>query len=141
MELLLEYLNAPEFLGLMRDISGISDLAKADGHASLYAPGHAASGAIGGVRKAFHFYWCKCVQRFAEAVQHVQGDGVVEMERQRLWRMSDSFCEMLCGRRVIAGLHRGVTLAVSLLSACQIAHRSRSQPLIAYRPRGAKGGT
>lgn len=40
MELLLEYLNAPEFIGLMKDVSGIPELAKADGHASLYAPNH-----------------------------------------------------------------------------------------------------
>ncbi|APE28516.1 2OG-Fe(II) oxygenase [Aurantiacibacter gangjinensis] len=40
MEVLLEHLNAPEFMQLMRDISGMDDLAKADGHASLYAPNH-----------------------------------------------------------------------------------------------------
>lgn len=38
--LLLEYLNADEFLGLMRDITGIAELAKADGHASCYAGQH-----------------------------------------------------------------------------------------------------
>lgn len=39
-ELLLEYLNAPEFLGLMREITGIPELAKADAHASCYGPNH-----------------------------------------------------------------------------------------------------
>lgn len=39
-DLLLEYLNAPEFLGLMREITGIPELAKADGHASCYGPNH-----------------------------------------------------------------------------------------------------
>lgn len=39
-ELLLEYLNAPDFLGLMREITGIAELAKADGHASCYGPNH-----------------------------------------------------------------------------------------------------
>ncbi len=39
-ELLLEYLNAPDFLGLMRDITGMADLAKADGHASCFGPNH-----------------------------------------------------------------------------------------------------
>lgn len=37
-DLLLEHLNAPEFLGLMREITGIRELAKADGHASCYGP-------------------------------------------------------------------------------------------------------
>ena len=37
-ELLLEYLNASDFLGLVRDVSGISSLVKADGQATLFAP-------------------------------------------------------------------------------------------------------
>ena len=39
-ELLLEYLNAPDFLGLMRDVTGVPELSKADGHASCYGPNH-----------------------------------------------------------------------------------------------------
>ncbi len=39
-QMLLEYLNAPEFLGLARDVTGFSDLVKADGQATLYAPNH-----------------------------------------------------------------------------------------------------
>lgn len=39
-ELLLEYLNAPDFLGLMRDVTGVPELNKADGHASCYGPNH-----------------------------------------------------------------------------------------------------
>lgn len=39
-ELLLEYLNAPEFLGLMREVTGIPQLLRADGHASCYGPNH-----------------------------------------------------------------------------------------------------
>ena len=39
-DLLLEHLNAPDFLGLMREITGISELVKADGHASCYGPHH-----------------------------------------------------------------------------------------------------
>ncbi|MBY6217055.1 2OG-Fe(II) oxygenase [Qipengyuania aquimaris] len=39
-ELLLEYINAPEFLDLARDITGTRTLTKADGQASLYAPNH-----------------------------------------------------------------------------------------------------
>lgn len=39
-DLLLEHLNAPEFMGLMRDITGIPELVKADGHASCYARQH-----------------------------------------------------------------------------------------------------
>lgn len=39
-ELLLEYLNASDFLGLMRTITGIPELAKADGHASCFGPNH-----------------------------------------------------------------------------------------------------
>ncbi len=37
-ELLLEYLNTPEFLDAMRQITGIAELARADAHASLYGP-------------------------------------------------------------------------------------------------------
>lgn len=37
-ELLLEYLNAPDFLNAMRQITGIPELARADGNASLYGP-------------------------------------------------------------------------------------------------------
>ena len=37
---LLEQLNAPEMLRLMREISGIDELVKMDGQATLYAPGH-----------------------------------------------------------------------------------------------------
>lgn len=36
-ELILEYINAPEFLQLARDITGFDDLAKADGQATLFA--------------------------------------------------------------------------------------------------------
>ncbi|QDM40565.1 2OG-Fe(II) oxygenase family protein [Altererythrobacter sp. TH136] len=39
-ELLLEYLNAPDFLQLARDVTGIDSLVKADGQATLYAPNH-----------------------------------------------------------------------------------------------------
>lgn len=39
-ELLLEYLNAPEFLALARDVTGIDNLVKADGQATLFAPNH-----------------------------------------------------------------------------------------------------
>lgn len=39
-DLLIEYLNAPEFMGLMREITGIPELVKADGHASCYGPHH-----------------------------------------------------------------------------------------------------
>ncbi|MXO74901.1 hypothetical protein GRI40_06660 [Altererythrobacter aerius] len=39
-ELLLEYLNAPEFLDLVRAVTGIGELVKADGQATLYAPNH-----------------------------------------------------------------------------------------------------
>lgn len=39
-ELLLEYLNATDFLGFMRDITGLPDLVKADGHASCFGPNH-----------------------------------------------------------------------------------------------------
>jgi SM-20-related protein len=34
-----EFLNAPEFLGLMREITGIAELASTDGQATLYRPG------------------------------------------------------------------------------------------------------
>lgn len=37
-ELLLEYINAPEFMQLARDITGFDDLKKADGQATLFAP-------------------------------------------------------------------------------------------------------
>ena len=39
-EILLEHLNAEEFLGLARDVTGIDTLIKADGQASLFAPNH-----------------------------------------------------------------------------------------------------
>lgn len=39
-QFLLEYLNAPEFLEFIRSVTGFSDLAKADGQATLYAPHH-----------------------------------------------------------------------------------------------------
>ena len=39
-EILLEHLNAEPFLGLMRDVTGIPDLGRADGHASCYAAQH-----------------------------------------------------------------------------------------------------
>lgn len=39
-ELLLEYLNAPDFLQLVRDVTGISELMKADGQATLFAANH-----------------------------------------------------------------------------------------------------
>ena len=39
-EILLEHLNAEPFLGLMRDVTGIRELAKADGHASCFAAQH-----------------------------------------------------------------------------------------------------
>lgn len=39
-ELLLEYINAPEFLQLARDVTGYDDLVKADGQATLYARQH-----------------------------------------------------------------------------------------------------
>ena len=40
MEVLLEHLNAEPFMALMRQVTGIQDLAKADAHASLYGPNH-----------------------------------------------------------------------------------------------------
>ena len=39
-EMLLEYLNAPEFLGLVREVTGFGDLVKADGQATLFAANH-----------------------------------------------------------------------------------------------------
>ncbi|MGB3806827.1 MAG: 2OG-Fe(II) oxygenase family protein [Erythrobacter sp.] len=39
-EVLLEHLNAPEFMGFVRDLTGIDALVKADGQATLYAPNH-----------------------------------------------------------------------------------------------------
>ena len=39
-QLLLEYLNAPEFLELAREVTGIAELVKADGQATLYAQQH-----------------------------------------------------------------------------------------------------
>lgn len=39
-DLLLEHLNAPEFIGFMRQVTGIEALVKADAHASCYGPQH-----------------------------------------------------------------------------------------------------
>jgi Rps23 Pro-64 3,4-dihydroxylase Tpa1-like proline 4-hydroxylase len=39
-ELLLEYLNAPDFLDLVREVTGMDTLFKADGQATLFAPHH-----------------------------------------------------------------------------------------------------
>lgn len=39
-DLLLEYLNAPEFMDLVRTVTGSFDLVKADGQATLFAPQH-----------------------------------------------------------------------------------------------------
>ncbi|TAD85666.1 MAG: hypothetical protein EAY70_00535 [Sphingomonadales bacterium] len=39
-EILLEHLNAPAFLDLVRAVTGIGHLFKADGQATLFAPGH-----------------------------------------------------------------------------------------------------
>ncbi|NMW30742.1 hypothetical protein HKD42_01550 [Altererythrobacter sp. RZ02] len=39
-DMLLEYLNAPDFLQLVRDVTGIQELAKADGQATLFAAQH-----------------------------------------------------------------------------------------------------
>ncbi|MFN3509868.1 MAG: 2OG-Fe(II) oxygenase [Tsuneonella troitsensis] len=39
-DLLLEYLNAPDFLEPMRAVTGIREIVKADAHASLFAAGH-----------------------------------------------------------------------------------------------------
>jgi len=39
-EILLEHLNTPDFLDLVRKVTGVEDLVKADGQATLFAPGH-----------------------------------------------------------------------------------------------------
>lgn len=39
-QILLEHINAPEFMGLAREVTGIDTLFKADGQATLFAPGH-----------------------------------------------------------------------------------------------------
>lgn len=39
-QLLLEYLNAPDFLEFVREVTGIPELVKADGQATLYAQQH-----------------------------------------------------------------------------------------------------
>ncbi|MXO89483.1 2OG-Fe(II) oxygenase [Pontixanthobacter aquaemixtae] len=39
-DLILEYLNAEDFLQLVREVTGINELIKADGQATLYAPQH-----------------------------------------------------------------------------------------------------
>ena len=39
-EILLEHINAPEFMALAREITGIDTLVKADGQATLFAPNH-----------------------------------------------------------------------------------------------------
>lgn len=39
-DILIEHLNSPPFLDLVRDITGIRELIKADAQATLYAPGH-----------------------------------------------------------------------------------------------------
>ena len=39
-EILLGHLNAEDFLGLAREVTGIDTLVKADGQATLFAPGH-----------------------------------------------------------------------------------------------------
>jgi Rps23 Pro-64 3,4-dihydroxylase Tpa1-like proline 4-hydroxylase len=39
-DLLLEYINAPEFMDFVRDVTGIPELVKADAQATLFAPGH-----------------------------------------------------------------------------------------------------
>ena len=39
-EILLEHLNSTDFLDLAREVTGIDTLAKADGQATLFAPGH-----------------------------------------------------------------------------------------------------
>lgn len=39
-ELILEHVNEEPFLGLMRDITGIKELVKADAQATLFRPGH-----------------------------------------------------------------------------------------------------
>ena len=39
-EVLLEHINAPDFIQLARDVTGIGELVKADGQATLFAPNH-----------------------------------------------------------------------------------------------------
>jgi len=39
-EILLEHINAPEFMALAREVTGIEALSKADGQATLFAGGH-----------------------------------------------------------------------------------------------------
>lgn len=39
-DILIEHVNSPPFLDLVRDITGIRELIKADAQATLYAPGH-----------------------------------------------------------------------------------------------------
>lgn len=39
-EILLEHLNTPEFLDMVRAVTGVEQLLKADGQATLFAPGH-----------------------------------------------------------------------------------------------------
>ena len=39
-EILLEHLNTPDFLDLVRKVTGVEGLVKADGQATLFAPGH-----------------------------------------------------------------------------------------------------
>lgn len=39
-EVLLEHLNAPAFLGMVRAVTGLEQLIKADGQATLFAPNH-----------------------------------------------------------------------------------------------------
>lgn len=39
-EQLLEEINSASFLGLIRDVTGVAETVKADGQATLYAPGH-----------------------------------------------------------------------------------------------------
>lgn len=40
LQLVLEYINTPEFLDLVRDVTGIRSLHRADGQATLFAPNH-----------------------------------------------------------------------------------------------------
>jgi SM-20-related protein len=39
-DLLLEYINAPDFMGFVREVTGTTELVKADAQATLFAPGH-----------------------------------------------------------------------------------------------------
>ncbi|MBA2466313.1 MAG: 2OG-Fe(II) oxygenase [Sphingomonas sp.] len=39
-DLLLEYINAPDFLDFIREVTGMPELIKADAQATLFAPGH-----------------------------------------------------------------------------------------------------